>query len=56
MSTGPVHAMVACPESTSARVTVQVKTNDSPAVTVPDVGVITTEGGVTVMDVIEGGR
>ena len=47
MSTGPVHTTVGCPESTSDRVTVQVKTNGSPAVIVPDVGMIATKGGVT---------
>ena len=56
MSTGPVHTTVGCSESASDRVTVQVKTNGSPAVIVPDAGMIATEGGVTGMDEIEGER
>ena len=47
MSTGPVHTTVGCSESASDRATVQVKTNGSPAVIVPDTGMIATEGGVT---------
>ena len=56
MSTGPVHTTVGCAESASDRVTLQVKTNGSPAVIVPDAGMIATEGGVTRGDEIEGGR
>ena len=56
MSTGPVHTTVGCSESSSDRVTVQVKTNGSPALIVPDAGMIATEGGVTGMDEIEDKR
>ena len=56
MSTGPVHTMVGCSESATDRVTVQVKVCVPPAVIVADVGVIPTEGGVTVADEIKEGR
>ena len=47
MSTGPVHTMVGCSKSSSDRVTVQMKVNGSPTVTIPDVGVTATVGGAT---------
>ena len=47
LSSRPIHSIAGCCETPIVRVTVQVRVNDSPAMTVAGGGVIATVGGAT---------